>query len=91
MPRGKKNQNAAMKVKAPGAKQSIDKMKYEIANEFGVNLGPNASSRDNGLVGGEMTKRLIENSMNSRGRSSNNSSQSNKKRSAKKRSRKKSK
>ena len=55
---------ASMKMKAPGAKNSIDKMKYEIANEFGVNLGPNASSRDNGKVGGEITKRLIENSMN---------------------------
>ena len=35
-------------------------MKYEIANEFGVNLGPEARSRDNGAVGGEMTKRLVE-------------------------------
>ena len=52
-----------MKVKAPGAKKSIDKMKYEIANEFGVNLGANASSRDNGIVGGEITKRLVENSI----------------------------
>ena len=24
-------------------------MKYEIANEFGVNLGPDATSRANGL------------------------------------------
>ena len=63
MPRTKKKQMAAMKVRVPGSKNSIDKMKYEIANEFGVNLGPNASSHDNGVVGGEMTKRLIENSM----------------------------
>ena len=27
-------------MRVPGAKQAIDKMKYEIANEFGVNLGP---------------------------------------------------
>ena len=60
MPRGRKK-NSAMKVKVPGSKKSVDNMKYEIANEFGVNLGPNASSRDNGLVGGEMTKRLVEN------------------------------
>ncbi len=53
-----------MKVKAPGSKKSLDRMKYEIANEFGVNLGAGASSRDNGMVGGEITKRLIENSMN---------------------------
>ena len=50
MPRTKKN--ASMKVRVPGSKNSIDKMKYEIANEFGVNLGPDASSRANGRVGG---------------------------------------
>ena len=60
MPRTKKNMNASLKVKAPGSKKSIDRMKYEIANEFGVNLGASASSRDNGMVGGEITKRLIE-------------------------------
>ena len=34
-------------------------MKYEIANELGVNLGPDATARQNGAVGGEMTKRLV--------------------------------
>ena len=34
-------------------------MKYEIANEFGVSLGPNSTSRANGSVGGEITKRLV--------------------------------
>ena len=63
MPRKKNANNASMKVRVPGSKNSIDKMKYEIANEFGVNLGTNASSRDNGIVGGEMNKRLIENGM----------------------------
>ena len=43
----------------PGAKQAIDKMKYEIANELGVNMGPDATSRANGSVGGEITKRLV--------------------------------
>ena len=43
----------------PVAKQAIDKMKYEIANEFGVNLGPDATARANGSVGGEITKRLV--------------------------------
>ncbi len=41
--------------------QAMDNMKYEIANEFGVNLGADASSRANGSVGGEMTKRLVQN------------------------------
>ena len=53
--------NSSMKMRVPGAKQAIDKMKYEIANEFGVNLGADASSRANGSVGGEMTKRLVQN------------------------------
>lgn len=44
----------------PGAKQAIDKMKYEIANEFGVNLGPDTTARANGSVGGEITKRLVQ-------------------------------
>ena len=44
----------------PGAQNAIDQMKYEIANEFGVNLGPDATSRANGSVGGEITKRLVQ-------------------------------
>ncbi|MCI5521338.1 MAG: alpha/beta-type small acid-soluble spore protein [Tenericutes bacterium] len=44
----------------PGAKQAIEKMKYEIANELGVNMGPDATSRANGMVGGEITKRLVK-------------------------------
>ena len=47
------------KMVVPGAKQAIDRMKYEIANEFGVNLGPDTTSRANGSVGGEITKRLV--------------------------------
>ena len=47
------------KLTVPGSKQAIDRMKYEIANEFGVNLGPDAPSRANGSVGGEITKRLV--------------------------------
>jgi hypothetical protein len=35
-------------------------MKYEIAREFCVDLGPDTSSRLNGSVGGEITKRLVK-------------------------------
>ena len=70
-----KKKSSSMKVRVPGSSKSIEKMKYEIANEFGVNLGGNASSRDNGLVGGEITKRLVENGMNKS--NSNSKSQSN--------------
>jgi len=58
------NNRDSMKMHVPGAKQAIEKMKYEIANEFGVNLGPDATSRANGSVGGEITKRLVRNGMN---------------------------
>ena len=52
------NQNTN-KLVVPGAKNAIDQMKYEIANEFGVSLGADASARANGSVGGEITKRLV--------------------------------
>ncbi len=34
-------------------------MKYEIAFELGVTLGPDTSSSVNGWIGGEITKRLV--------------------------------
>ncbi|MGA9175096.1 MAG: alpha/beta-type small acid-soluble spore protein [Thermoactinomyces sp.] len=42
-----------------GAAQALDQMKFEIAQEFGVQLGPDTTSRANGSVGGEITKRLV--------------------------------
>ncbi len=53
------NQNKS-KLVVPGSKQALESMKYEIAREFGVNLGPDATARANGSVGGEITKRLVE-------------------------------
>lgn len=41
-------------------------MKYEIANELGVNLGADATARQNGSVGGEMTRRLVSMGQNKR-------------------------
>jgi len=57
------NNNNSNRLVVPGAKQAIDSMKYEIAREFGVNLGPDATARANGSVGGEITKRLVERGM----------------------------
>ena len=48
------------KLAVPGAATAVDQMKYEIANEFGVNLGADATARQNGSVGGEITKRLVK-------------------------------
>ncbi|PEQ56831.1 spore protein, partial [Bacillus cereus] len=38
-----------------GAEQALDQMKYEIAQEFGVQLGADTTARANGSVGGEIT------------------------------------
>ena len=54
------NNSSSNKLQVPGAQQALDQMKYEIAQEFGVQLGPEASSRANGSVGGEITKRLVQ-------------------------------
>ena len=54
------SQNNNSKLLVPGSKQAIDAMKYEIAREFGVTLGPDATARANGSVGGEITKRLVQ-------------------------------
>ncbi len=56
----------------PGAQNAIDQMKYEIANEFGVNLGPDTTARANGSVGGEITKRLVKMGQEQMSRSSYN-------------------
>ena len=48
------------KLLVPGAEQVLDQFKYEIAQEFGVQLGSDSVARSNGSVGGEMTKRLVQ-------------------------------
>jgi Small, acid-soluble spore proteins, alpha/beta type len=53
------NSNNSNQLLVPGAEQAIQQMKLEIAQEFGVNLGPDTTSRANGSVGGEITKRLV--------------------------------
>lgn len=53
------NQNSNQKL-VPNAAGTLDQMKYEIAQEFGVDLGADQTSRANGSVGGEITKRLVQ-------------------------------
>lgn len=43
----------------PGAEAAVNQMKMEIAAELGVELSGNTTSRGNGSVGGEITKRLV--------------------------------
>ena len=68
MARPKKN---ARNARTNGMK-ATDSMKYEIANEFGVNLGPDTTARANGSVGGEITKRLVKMGQEQMSRSSYN-------------------
>ncbi|MDR7076720.1 hypothetical protein J2Y03_001723 [Neobacillus niacini] len=51
--------NNSNQLLVPGVEQALQQMKYEIASEFGVQLGGDTTSRANGSVGGEITKRLV--------------------------------
>ncbi|MER3112948.1 alpha/beta-type small acid-soluble spore protein [Bacillus altitudinis] len=53
----------------PGVEQALDQFKYEIAQEFGVTLGSDTVARSNGSVGGEMTKRLVQQAQSQMGNS----------------------
>jgi hypothetical protein len=44
----------------PGVESALQQMKYEIAQEFGIQLGAENTARANGSVGGEITKRMIQ-------------------------------
>lgn len=48
------------KLVVPGVESALNQMKFEIAQEFGVKLGPDTTARANGSVGGEITKRLVQ-------------------------------
>ena len=55
--------NSSYKV-VPEAKEALNKFKYEVASEVGVNLkqGYNGdlTSKQAGSIGGQMVKKLIE-------------------------------
>ena len=53
------NNRNSNQLLVPGVRQALDQMKNEIANEFGVQMGADTTSRSNGSVGGEITKRLV--------------------------------
>ena len=56
--------NSSSRINVPGARQALNNMKQEIANELGVNLkqGYNGdlTSREAGSIGGGMVKKMIE-------------------------------
>ena len=61
------NNNSNRSV-VPEAKEALNKFKYEVASEVGVNLkqGYNGdlSSRDAGRIGGQMVRKLIQQAEN---------------------------
>ena len=60
--------NNSNRAVVPEAKDALNKFKYEVASEVGVNLkdGYNGdlSSRDAGRIGGQMVKKLIQQAEN---------------------------
>lgn len=61
------NSNSSKKL-VPEAMDSLDRFKYEVASEVGVNLknGYNGdiSAKDAGKIGGQMVKKLIQKAEN---------------------------
>ena len=50
------NRNASMKVRVPGAKKSVDCMKYEIANEINATSKKTKTNRTNKNTRSRKTK-----------------------------------
>jgi hypothetical protein len=59
------NTNSSSKSMVPGAKQALNALKQETASELGITNYQNMdkgtlTSRQNGYVGGYMTKKLVQ-------------------------------
>ena len=63
------SRNSSNRTVVPEAKSAMDRFKFETANELGVPLtngyNGNLTSKENGSVGGQMTKKLVEAQMKS--------------------------
>ena len=62
------NTKSSKSMEVPEAKEALNKFKYEVANEVGVNLkqGYNGdlSSKDAGRIGGNMVRKMIQQAEN---------------------------
>ena len=58
------NSNNSNKINVPEARQAMENMKQEVANELGITLNTgyngNLTSKDAGSIGGYMVKKMIE-------------------------------
>jgi len=50
---------AKNKLLVPQSELVLEQMKNEIAQELGIHYGADATARENGAIGGEITKRLV--------------------------------
>lgn len=61
--------NNSNRTMVPEAKDSLNRFKYEVANEVGVTLkdgyNGNISARDAGRIGGNMVRKMIQQAENS--------------------------
>ena len=61
--------NNSYRQVVPEAKDSLNRFKYEVANEVGVTLkdgyNGNISARDAGRIGGNMVRKMIQQAENS--------------------------
>ena len=72
------NNKSSNKIVVPEARQALNQMKTEIASELGMSNYAsmdkgNLTARENGYVGGNMTKRLVEMAQNNMSGSSSSS------------------
>ncbi|MDQ0058562.1 alpha/beta-type small acid-soluble spore protein [Paenibacillus harenae] len=59
------NNSSNQRLVVPGARAALEQMKYEIAQELGIQLPAdgyygNMTTRDMGTIGGNITRRLIQ-------------------------------
>ena len=56
--------SSSNRVNVPESKNALEDMKFEVARELGVNLNKgyngNLSARENGQIGGQMVRKMIE-------------------------------
>jgi hypothetical protein len=48
------------KLVVPQSEMVLEQMKQEIAQELGIQYGADATARENGKIGGEITRRLVQ-------------------------------
>ena len=55
--------NTSNRIEVPNARQAMNNLKYEVANELGITLNQgyngNIASTDAGHIGGQMVKKMI--------------------------------